>query len=380
MGKKTQTEKPKNLSVSVQTARSSSRPFGVIERHRPLSKPEFFVYDAIREAVPIIDAALQKIIRLVGGFSVECENKRAEDELSEFLRTVPVGACSRGINSFASAYLDSMLMYGIAIGEMAVSDKSGRLLGLYNAPLEGLEIKTGEMPLGCLVAVRQNGRTVPVKHPERLVVSALNATASRPEGRSLLEGLPFVTSILLKIFESIGNNFERIGNLRYAVTYKPKDGVDASFGADRAAEIAREWSAAMSDKDGIRDFVAVGDVDIKVIGADNQTLDSEIPVRQLLEQIVAKTGLPPFLLGLSWSSTERMSEQQTDMLTTELEHYRLILEPALLKICQTWLRGEGYSCGVKVKWNDISLRDEVEPARARLYRAQAAQLEGKEVE
>ena len=32
--------------------------------------------------------------------------------------------------------------------------------------------------------------------------------------------------------------------------------------------------------------------------------------RQMLEQLVAKTGLPPFLLGLSWSSTERMSAQQ----------------------------------------------------------------------
>ena len=64
-------------------------------------------------------------------------------------------------------------------------------------------------------------------------------------------------------------------------------------------------------KDGsVRDFVAVGDVDIKVIGADNQVLDSEVPVRQILEQLVARTGIPPFLLGLTWSSTERMSTQQ----------------------------------------------------------------------
>lgn len=57
----------------------------------------------------------------------------------------------------------------------------------------------------------------------------------------------------------------------------------------------------------VRDFVSVGDVSIKAIGADNQILDSETPVRQILEQLVAKTGLPPFMLGLSWSSTERMS-------------------------------------------------------------------------
>ena len=48
----------------------------------------------------------------------------------------------------------------------------------------------------------------------------------------------------------------------------------------------------------IKDFVAVGDVDIKVIGADNQMIGTEVPVRQMLEQIVAKLGMPPFLLGL----------------------------------------------------------------------------------
>lgn len=61
----------------------------------------------------------------------------------------------------------------------------------------------------------------------------------------------------------------------------------------------------------------MGDVDIKVIGADNQILDSEVPVRQILEQLIARTGIPPFLLGLNWSTTERMSAQQADLMTSE---------------------------------------------------------------
>ena len=40
----------------------------------------------------------------------------------------------------------------------------------------------------------------------------------------------------------------------------------------------------------VRDFVAVGDVQIKAIGADAPILDSQVPVRQILEQLVAKTG------------------------------------------------------------------------------------------
>lgn len=376
MGTKKNTKNPARLSTVVETARGNGHPYSLIDRHRPLSKPEFAVYDAIREAVPVVDAAIAKIIRLVGGFKVECENGSAERELKNFLETVPTGACSRGIDGFLASYLDSLLMYGIAVGEMVVGNNSGQVAALYNAPLKGLEIKETDNPFRFTVSVRDGvGKAVPVKHPERVLITAANATAACPEGRSLLEGLPFVTSVLLKIYDSIGTNFERIGNLRYAVTYKPSDGVDSTFGADRAAEIAREWSSAMSDKEGVRDFVAVGDVDIKVIGADNQMINTEVPVRQMLEQIVAKTGIPPFLLGLHWSSTERMSQQQADMLTSELEYYRSLLQTVVSAICRSWLLGEGYTCDFRIIWDDISLQDEVELARARLYRAQAESLE-----
>ena len=125
----------------------------------------------------------------------------------------------------------------------------------------------------------------------------------------------------------------------------------------------------------VRDFVAVGDVDIKVIGADNQILDSEVPVRQILEQLVSKTGIPPFLLGLSWSSTERMSAQQADVMTSELGAIRRGLTPVVERICSLWLRLHGYDGGLEVCWQDINLQDEVEDAKAALYRAQAAVLE-----
>ena len=369
------TKQPKSSSLSVQTARQSKHPFSVLDRHRPLSRPEFEVYDAIREAVPVVGAAVDKIIRLVGGFEVECADHSAEKELSGFLKNVPTGVASNGVQSFLGSYLDSLLMYGTAVGEM-VFTKNGEIAGLYNAPLNGIELIKTDDPFKCTVAVREpNGKVNEVRYPERIFVTASNPTAEHPEGRSLLDGLPFVTSVLMKIFDSIGTNFERVGNLRYAVTYKPSNESDAAFGTDRATEIAREWSEAMSDKEGVRDFVAVGDVDIKVIGADNQTLECEIPVRQMLEQIVAKTGLPPFMLGLSWSTTERMSSQQADMLTTELEYYRGLLERVAERICRAFLRGRGYTCDFRIKWSDITLQDEVEQARARLLRAQASEIE-----
>ena len=112
----------------------------------------------------------------------------------------------------------------------------------------------------------------------------------------------------------------------------------------------------------------------KVIGADGPVLDAAVPVRQLLEQLVAKTGLPPFLLGLSWSSTERMSAQQADLLTSELWALRRAVEPVLLRICTLWLRLHGCGCAPEIVWDDISLQDLVEEAQADLYRARTEQL------
>ncbi len=81
------------------------------------------------------------------------------------------------------------------------------------------------------------------------------------------------------------------------------------------------------------------------------------------------------MLGLSWSTTERMSSLQADVLTTELWSYRRVLTPIIEKICDMFLRTLGNSDGVTVNWNDITLQDSLDEARAKLYLAQAKALE-----
>lgn len=333
------------------------------------------LYTALRENVPIIDAAILKLLRLTGGFKVVCGDKGMQKSLEDFLRRIPVNGTSVGISAFIENYLDQLLTYGTAVGEV-VTDNSGRICALYNAPLEALEVRQGKSPLDIKFYTYKTGGAVPVAHPERVLFSVLQPESGKFTGKSLLKGLPFVSSVLLQIYRTIGLNWERVGNVRFAVTYKPQnDAVDKAFAKERAMQVAKEWQNAMQNTDCVKDFVAVGDVSIKVIGADNQVLDSEVPVRQLLEQIVAKTGLPPFMLGLNWSSTERMSSQQADVLTSELEAYRRILTPVIEKICRMYLYSQGRFCSCDVIWDDITLQDEVEESRARLYTAQARKIE-----
>lgn len=87
------------------------------------------------------------------------------------------------------------------------------------------------------------------------------------------------------------------GNLRYSVICKPDKDSAYSNANETAQTVANAWKDAMNSNT-VKDFVAVGDVSVKVIGADNAVLDSEIPVRQLLEQIVAKQGFRRLCLVL----------------------------------------------------------------------------------
>ena len=95
---------------------------------------------------------------------------------------------------------------------------------------------------------------------------------------------------------------------------------------------------------------------------------------------MARTGIPPFLLGLSWSSTERMSSQQADILTSEIDAIRRSLTPVVERICELWLLMHGCDDAVEVAWDVVNLQDEETLARAGLYRAQAGALEGERSE
>lgn len=350
-------------------------PFDRLDNYVPLSTAQNSLFKELREAVPVLDAAIYKIVRLTGGFSAECSDKSNTAALNKFLKNVCVGGNQQGIESFISTYLEQLITYGTAVGEI-VTDSDGRFAALYNADLDDIELKRGDDGFSAIVCVKNHYETVPVSYPQLITLSVLNPDAGELRGNSIMKGLPFVSNILMKIYNTIGINWERVGNVRFAVTYKPQnDVVDRAYAKDRAQQVAREWSEAMQSGKQIRDFVAVGDVSIKAIGADNQILDSEVPVRQMLEQIVAKTGIPPFMLGLSWSSTERMSSQQADVLTSELEAYRRILTPVIEKICRFWLISNGIKDSVDVVWDDITLQDEVELSKAALYRAQTKRLE-----
>ena len=361
------------VSAVCQLRDGSVHPFGLLRSFTPLGGHEEQIYRQMRQALPVLDAAVGKLVRLSGGFSVACKNPQVQQKLEAFLSTVPCGRGQTGIDSFLTAYIDSLLTYGRAIGEMVVAN--GKLRAVCWGDVTALEIQEGENVLDTVICgMDERGMMRPLPYQHLLLFTTMNPEPENPYGVSIFRGMPFLAEILLKIYNTIGTNWDRAGNIRYSIICKGGENMDPAVVQERGRQVAAEWAKAMEDgKNGtVRDFVAVGDVEIKVIGGEAPILDSEVPVRQILEQLVARTGLPPFLLGLNWSTTERMSTQQADLLTSELWALRRTVEPAVAKICRTFLALEGLDPRVEILWNDISLQDITEEAKAELYQAQAA--------
>ena len=367
-------KKESKPAVPVQTASVRSR---LAPSPIPLMGGEQRLFCALRDAVPIIDAALMKLIRLAGGFTVKASAPGVQKALDEFTANVPVSGGGASLNAFIERMFDCMLTCGSAVGEIVLDRSRTSVIGLYNASPDAVEIAFEENPFSPKIYTHAAGGTLtPVSVPALVLYCALPPMPGQQNGRSILSGLPFFASTLSTVFQSVGQNFERMGNLRYAVTYKPPQDFASSAYSDNLADtIAKEWANGMNTHGGsVKDFVAVGDVDIKVIGADGQMPEVQVPVRCILEQMIAKLGIPPFMLGLSWSTTERMSTQQADILTSELEAYRRYLTPVILRILRIWAGLNRFDCDFTVCWQDINLQDEVELARAELLRAQAKNL------
>ena len=235
-----QKERSTGGETAVQLRSGGRSTFGRLESYVPLLDGETALYREVREAVPVVDAAICKLIRLTGGVRVACGNERAEQGLQRFLREVPVGRGQRGINAFLDCYLDSLLTCGRAVGEI-VPDAEGReIAAVLCADVSQVEVREGDNPLEfCLCGVDGGGRSVPLEYQDLLLFTPLNPEMEHPYGVSMLRSMPYLTGLLLKIYDAMGKNWDRCGNVRFAVTYKPQDGeLDRGAAQERAEQIA----------------------------------------------------------------------------------------------------------------------------------------------
>ena len=148
--------------TAVQLREAGRHPFGMLESYVPLGSGEIALYRSIREAVPIVDAAILKLIRLTGGVRARCLDGRGQAGLSRFLKTVSVGRGQRGLQAFLDCYLDSMLTCGRA---------------------DQVEIREGASPLEFTLCARGTGEALePLPCQDLLLFTPFQPEAGSPYG------------------------------------------------------------------------------------------------------------------------------------------------------------------------------------------------------
>lgn len=370
-----------------------------------------WLYEAIREAVPMIDGAISTLVTMDGIVRVEGKNAALVDEISDWIENVRVGDKQRGLQAFYVGQSNEQYEQGFAIGEwipsadgrdieqLRVADSKGVLFvrtdnGLatwYRAPGK----PTGQRGDGTDTVEALLRRTFNVgtpsllEHgyvlvdPAREVYTVNEPEADNPYGTSKLRSLEFDAQVLVKIINAMGRTWERYGDPPLHLAYKTKNPKVGQEELDRRkAILSRELSAALSAKakgnstdlvtaTGINDEIAIA-----VIGAMGLALDPAAPTKLLMDQIIAKFGTPDWLLGLA-SAGGAQAERQSEMVLQASRTRYELRRPGLTHLVATMLRLRGRTWK-RGDWELVqelpSLQDMMKIAQANFLNAQAAMV------
>ena len=156
-----------------------THPFGAIRGFVPLGGGEERVYREMREAIPVLDAAVGKMVRLCGGFQVKCGSPEAQKKLNQFLEMMPCGRGQMGIESFLSGYLDSLLTYGRAVGELVVA--GGKLRAVCWGDVTSLEVQESDNALETVLwGMDEHGLMRPLPYQHLLLFTTWHPEPAHP--------------------------------------------------------------------------------------------------------------------------------------------------------------------------------------------------------
>lgn len=331
------------------------------------------LYRDMRCCFPVLDVAIAKLVRLAGGVRIEADSATRE-ELLAWMGAVRVNALGRGFETWLAIHLDAMLQYGKGVSEMVPNRGRTDLFALVNLDPTTIEFRTvPDRPLELEVAQRQGGRMVTIPAAYALV-SAHNPQGDSPHGVSLFRSLPLVAEALSVIENATVQVWQRMGAPPYHVNWRPSGDFldpDGTRAQEALAEMKQAFAEAMEARaeGAVRDFFSAGDVTVEVIGNKNALFDIQQPFRAFAEQIVAATGLPGWIFGFNWSTTETLSVQQADMILANVEAIRRAVQPAVERVVELRQRLAGRP-PVSVAWEPITLRDLTEEARGLAWREQ----------
>jgi len=377
---------PKERVIAVRRAQTKDpwerEIIGRLQGYIPL-RGDLDLYDLIRELSPIADVAVLKLVRLIGDFRLDAQgNTAARKVLDDTKKSVKVGWFDGGFSSYMNQLSDSAIAKGFGIGELVPDVMLRGIDRLKVARANDFRFidKDGRLVLGQLD--KYGFRPVEMQNPSLIHYLAFDLRDGHPQGVSMYASIPSIFKTLLRIQRAIDSTVWRIGDPTFLVLREGGVGETAS---DVSASVGRyldDLQDVMVSRKagGLVDlgfgYPNDGDAQITVLGSDVTLPDMSNNIKSTMEQIIAKTGLPPFMFGLSWSTTERMAKEQSDMLTSDIWSWRARLDPIIERVFTTALILAGMN-GVKWshEWYPVNLQDDQKTAQARHLNAAAQEKE-----
>jgi hypothetical protein len=368
-------------------------------------------YEKLREAIPLIDAAIDRLISLMGTIRIIGDNMDCVKELEDFNLSVPVNDTQEGIQSWWQNMWNETLEQGFGLSEYITTPDMKDIAGLRVADSKNIIFRRNSegksepwyrypkyqnysytMP-GYLIQqilTATYGQTVSIGgsdemklNPANKLYFSRNNENTDPYGSSIMRSMEWSSQILCTIENSIKNTSERFGDPMYHAHLKHKtadlekvrkrleDDLKVIVNAKRAGGSGDIVTATGED----------GDVEIKIVGHDGQIMAYDVPLRHVKENLISKL-LPAWMLGIYWSTTERMATLEVESVLQDSKVRQLLALPKLLKLYSSVLKIRGK------KWNSITtsldkpgdwgvifeipnLRDLVAQAQARFLNSQA---------
>jgi hypothetical protein len=386
--------------------------FDLFRKQKPLEKPEQFetrpsqtrevwdatlqmingyvpltinigLYDLIREAIPVWDVAISKRTRLIGDFEINAfGDNNVQEFLEDFKRHVPVGFFGGGLNSWIVQLSDSALSKGFGIGELVPNANNTAVDRMKIAKANWFRFieQNERLVLGELDV---NGfSAVPMENENLIYYLAFNQRDGHPQGIPLAVSLPFMAQVFLRMQKSIENLIWRIGDPSFVAALTGGANSDYEKVKNAATAFRDELTKLMTDRRQgmVRDAsIGVpngGAFNLQTLGETPRNFDFSPQSRFTLEQIIAVSEIPPFMFGMSWSTTERMSAEQSDNLISVVESNRMAVENIIYRVLDMALILNGMA-GKKyeIKWYPVNLKDDKMIADSRLANAQAVEKE-----
>jgi hypothetical protein len=409
----------KVLQLSSQLSTAAQSPLTSAMSDFVFRKVDGNFYETLREAIPIFDSAIRQSITLEGFLRPIGDDPVLVRDLEDFFLNVPVNDMQKGIQAFQENASNEKFEQGFAITEFVANKKRDDIERLIVADSKSILFRrnaagraepwfrTGSpkqtnysMPGSVieLILNAQYGRSVTYNGvtevrlvPDNKNYFSIGNENQDPHGVSIMRSTEFVSQIIVTIQNGFKHIAERFGDPSFHVHYKSGKGNGTDLETRRKTietDFNNIITAKRKGKSG--DLVTAGgpdsDVVVKIIGHDGQIYTFDVPLRHLLEQIVAKTNLPAWLLGIYWSTTERMATLEIEAALSAAKIRQLAMLPEYIKLCANFLRLRGRtwdrittSVDSPGDWGLIfespSYRDVMTMANARFLNAQASLME-----